>query len=218
MAALNVVYDRLRQLGLNRFCLEAHSTKAGKAKIIEELKGTLAAVGDDGKDLSDEHLEDLVRVRDELNAYVRELHERREPLALSIYQVIGKVEKLHSETDLRAPLPWDDPLKVTRAKLNAAIETLADLGVQASVFDSRESHPWRGLAIDPGRPLRRDVIEADLLTIRESLQKLQAHVAGLEVLLGSTAPVLTLETLNAFAPALLELTKVDGLPPAWATR
>src|ERR1019366_1843428 len=27
MAALNVVYDRLKQLGLQRFCVEAHSTK-----------------------------------------------------------------------------------------------------------------------------------------------------------------------------------------------
>ena len=41
MAALNVVHERLSKLGLDRFCLEAHSTKAGKLKIIEELKRTL---------------------------------------------------------------------------------------------------------------------------------------------------------------------------------
>src|SRR2546427_4540164 len=35
MAALNVVYERLARLGLARFCLEAHSSKAGKAKIID---------------------------------------------------------------------------------------------------------------------------------------------------------------------------------------
>src|SRR5207249_5981969 len=43
MAALEVVYGRLADKGLARFCLEAHSTKAGKAKIIEELRRTLNA-------------------------------------------------------------------------------------------------------------------------------------------------------------------------------
>jgi hypothetical protein len=48
MAALNVVHQRLQERGLARFCLEAHSTKAGKGKIIDELRRTLEA-----DDLSD---------------------------------------------------------------------------------------------------------------------------------------------------------------------
>jgi len=43
MAALNVVYERLQELGLQQFCLEAHSTKAGKQKIVDELRRTLEA-------------------------------------------------------------------------------------------------------------------------------------------------------------------------------
>jgi len=45
MAALEVVHDRLAKLGFGRFCLEAHSTKAGKARIIDDLRRTLEAAG-----------------------------------------------------------------------------------------------------------------------------------------------------------------------------
>src|SRR5207253_5768313 len=59
MAALEVVHRRLADKGLARFCLEAHSTKAGKAKIIEELRRTLnAEVRSDGEGFADS-LEDL---------------------------------------------------------------------------------------------------------------------------------------------------------------
>ena len=53
MAALNVVHDRLKGLGLDLFCLEAHSTKACKSKIVDELRRTIEAeMGVDGRSLT----------------------------------------------------------------------------------------------------------------------------------------------------------------------
>jgi hypothetical protein len=43
LAALEVVFDRLRDAGLDRFCLEAHSVKSGKASIMDDLRRTLDA-------------------------------------------------------------------------------------------------------------------------------------------------------------------------------
>ncbi|MGM9971052.1 MAG: DUF4011 domain-containing protein [Anaeroplasmataceae bacterium] len=40
-AALNVVYDKLKKLGLDEFALELHSNKTNKKKVIEELYKTL---------------------------------------------------------------------------------------------------------------------------------------------------------------------------------
>src|SRR5690606_675892 len=37
MAALQVVYGRLSQIGLHEFCLEAHSHKANKREVVQEL-------------------------------------------------------------------------------------------------------------------------------------------------------------------------------------
>jgi len=95
MAALNVVYDRLKELGLERFCLEAHSTKAGKMKVIDALRRTLEAETGDQDGSLGEELKGLLRLRQELNGYVRDLHKRIEQLGLSAYQDIGKIAKLH---------------------------------------------------------------------------------------------------------------------------
>src|SRR5260370_3969469 len=43
MAALNVVHQRLYDRGLARFFLQAHSTKSGNTKIIDELRRPLEA-------------------------------------------------------------------------------------------------------------------------------------------------------------------------------
>lgn len=219
MAALDVVHARLARLGLDRFCLEAHSTKAGKAKIIEELRRTLAAAErDSSEDRFDERLEELIRVRGELNTYVLELHVRRAPLGLSVYQAIGRAERLRDEAEVRAPLPWDDPLTVTRAELNAALDSLADLGAQAEVFDGRPSHPWRGLSVDPSRPARRELIEGDLLRIHDGLPAIHREVDNLAVLLGERAHSVPWNMLQALAPLLGELATLEGLPHDWPTR
>ncbi len=41
MAALEVVYKRLSEVGLAHFCLELHSSKANKQQVVAELKRSL---------------------------------------------------------------------------------------------------------------------------------------------------------------------------------
>ena len=43
MAALEVVYRRLCEVGLGEFCLELHSTKANKRSVMQDLRNTLDA-------------------------------------------------------------------------------------------------------------------------------------------------------------------------------
>jgi very-short-patch-repair endonuclease len=220
MAALDVVHDRLTQVGLGRFCLEAHSTKAGKVKIVEELRRTLEAARDACDPSDDNGLEDLLRVRDELNAYVRELHARREPLGLSIYQALSQLEKRRDAPEVRGALPWSDPLGVQRSELKAALEALGELAAQAEIFDRRATHPWRGLAVEPGAPPRRDVLEADLLATRDWLATLAPHLAAVASFWNApeASDALTIAALRALAPALQDAAMLDRLPERWATR
>ncbi len=218
MAALDVVHDRLERLGLGRFCLEAHSTKAGKAKIIDELRRTLvAAEGEVGRG-SGVGFDDLLRVRVELNSYVRDLHERQEPLGLSLYEVFGRAERLRGAEDVRASLPWTDLLTVSRSELNAACDALSDLGAQADVFDARSTHPWRGLAVNPEAPPRRDALEVDLLVVRETLATLARHLESVAPLWGSLSDSLTISTLRVLAESLRQVAALDRLPDGWASR
>ncbi len=218
MAALDVVHERLNRLGLGRFCLEAHSTKAGKVKIVEDLRRALEAAQNGRGPSDDDGLDDLLNMREALNAYVRELHQRREPLGLSIYQALGRSEKLRGAPEIRGALPWDDPLTISRAELKAAVEALVDLAAQADIFDRRATHPWRGLAFGPSEPPRRDAIEADLLTMRNALERLAAHVTALRPLLRGGANRPTIAALQKLAGPLGQLFTVDRFPERWVTR
>jgi len=146
MAALNVVYDRLKELGLQRFCLEAHSTKAGKQKVIDELRRTLECETSPDGDALERELQALLRVRDELNAYARELHAVIQPLGLSVYQANARLAQLTEIPDVRGSLPWANPLGVSRDDLDQQMRALENLAINAPVFDQRASHPWRLLA------------------------------------------------------------------------
>jgi very-short-patch-repair endonuclease len=214
MAALNIVYDRLAQKGLGRFCLEAHSTKAGKAKIIDELRRTLEAEsGGDAGGFSEE-LERLVKVRHRLNDYVRELHKKIPPLDMTTYQAIGKVARLHEMPDVRAPLPWSDVLGVSPAELDKRLDALDDLGAVADIFNKRKEHPWRGFRPSGGSVVQQEAIELGLREISATALKISKYLEELASLI-SPHDNLSIHEADLFKSALEGLSKIERLPENW---
>src|SRR5262245_54179886 len=103
-AALEVVKRRLDKRGLGDFCLECHSHKSNKKQVIDELGRCLNLHPETYQD----HTEDLNRLfetRDALNAYVRSLHEVRQPLGLSAFQVHGRHAAIQTGASTRCPIP-----------------------------------------------------------------------------------------------------------------
>ncbi|MDI1349850.1 DUF4011 domain-containing protein [Aquabacterium sp.] len=90
IAALDVVYRRLREVGLGEFCLELHSSKARKADVLAQLKNAWDARGEVDAAVWQQESDRLKRTRDELNAYVERLHHRHSN-GRSIYEAIGIV-------------------------------------------------------------------------------------------------------------------------------
>lgn len=215
MAALNVVYNRLAERGLGRFCLEAHSTKAGKAKIMLELKRTLEAPDDGDGTLLDERLEEFVRVRDQLNAYVREVHERRQPLGLTLHQAFGRLERLRSAPEVRGQLPWSDPLLVTRAELAQATDAMADLAALSNVYDGRAAHPWRGFVPPPD--LTQPALEADLRALAASATTIAGELRTVSQF-ASGVDRLSIASLRELGPTLERIARTTMLPNGWAQR
>ena len=214
MAALNIVYDRLARKGLERFCLEAHSTKAGKAKIIDELRRTLEAESPSDAGTFAEELERLVKVRHRLNDYVRELHKKIPSLDMTAYQAIGKVAKLREMPDVRAPLPWSDVLGVSRAELDERLDALADLGAVADIFNKRKEHPWRGFRPSGGSVVQQEVIELDLHEISATTRRILKHLEELASLI-SPYDNLSIREADLFKSALEGLSKIKTLPENW---
>ena len=89
-AALDVVHARLTKIGLKPFCLELHSSKAGKAEVLAQFAEALAVgVKTEGTERA-LVVRRLDAARRELDGYVRALH-RVYPNGRSAYDCFSRV-------------------------------------------------------------------------------------------------------------------------------
>ena len=77
LAALNVVYEKLKQAGLAEFCLELHSHKANKKDVIAELCHTLRATKSAVSSKAQAEISAKVTAQRQLDQYAEELHKLR---------------------------------------------------------------------------------------------------------------------------------------------
>lgn len=87
LAALNVVYDKLRQAGLADFCLELHSYKANRKNVIAELCRTLRLEKTTVSPKAEEEVATKVKAQRQLDLYAEELHRQRPGIERSLYQI-----------------------------------------------------------------------------------------------------------------------------------
>lgn len=93
MAALEVVQKRLAILGIQDFCLELHSNKATKKAVLDQLKRGLE-IGIQGiKTDYDKKIQDIRKMRSELDAYAKALHRNR-PFGKSLRQLMDLYEMI----------------------------------------------------------------------------------------------------------------------------
>lgn len=100
MAALEVVYRRLTEVGLADFCLAIHSHKVNKKCVLEDIGKTLLLPEETVNNNALGVLNELLVEREKLNKYNSELHTVVEPLGMSIYEVYGQVFKLSEIPDI----------------------------------------------------------------------------------------------------------------------
>jgi len=213
IAALNVVFNRLKEEGLDQFCLEAHGVKAGKLKIIEDLRRTIESEDSNNLISLEEELKTLQRTKKQLNDYVTILHKVINPLGRSIFQAIGQFAKLERVPDIKGVLPRKDVLEVSKDEFNTSFDAITSLAQMSELFDSQKTHPWRGfMSVDYNLQLQEQV-EADLKFLLENLAEIDSVIKRLKKLLPSQD--FTLENLFSLTPALDAISRTKKLPESW---
>lgn len=91
VAALEVVKNRLDRNGLSPYCLELHSNKSNKKRVVEELNNTLEF--NYCANYSQGNLLKLSKDISELTTYAKELHKPIGALNCKPYEAIGRVLK-----------------------------------------------------------------------------------------------------------------------------
>ena len=100
LAALSVVYDKLKKAGLEEFCLELHSHKANKKDVITELCHTLKAQKSALSDRAQKEIEAKIRAQQELDEYAVELHKIRPTIKKTLYKLYEEVSACRKAPDV----------------------------------------------------------------------------------------------------------------------
>lgn len=87
-AALDVVYNRLKKIGLGPFCLEMHSNKVEKKEFLQQMNDAINVSCDHETGDFKAESENLYRRRMELNSYVESLH-RKQDVGYSLHECIN---------------------------------------------------------------------------------------------------------------------------------
>jgi len=94
IAALDVVYDRLKNVGLGEFCLEIHSRSSNKKHILEQIQNAFDF--EINKIPNEKYLNELKEKRDKLNKYVEFIHKPVDQIGKSTYWLLGQLNTLRN--------------------------------------------------------------------------------------------------------------------------
>lgn len=140
IAALDVVYRRLREVGLGEFCLELHSSKSRKLDVLDQLRRAWEAKGDTDADTWRKEAQRLKALRDQLNGFVERLHHRHRN-GLTVHAAIGRVVAGRHRPPLG--LSWPSVDTHDAAALDALRELADRLALHAREVGSITDSPLR---------------------------------------------------------------------------
>ncbi len=185
MAALEVVYKRLSEVGLAHFCLELHSSKANKQQVVAELKRSLDENLVPRKLPSAHEFEKMTEYREALNGYVVALHERRPYLQRSAYEVLSLISSL--ERVPFVPVGLTELGTLTPQKMHELEELVSQLSKVWQVIEEPD-FPWVGYRANAyNLEVRSEVLTA-LEKINETLRGLQLETEDFWAKLGVFPP------------------------------
>ena len=153
-AALQVVKDRLDNVGLGDFCLELHSGKARKTDLLASLDGRLARRQAPVRiQALDDKLSELTATRAALTKYVEILNHPFGRLGLTIHEILWADRRRRDREGPEArrldavELPSCETLTHAEVEARAAVLDRFELAASSILagFGSIDEHPWRSV-------------------------------------------------------------------------
>lgn len=180
MAALEVVYRRLCEVGLGEFCLELHSTKANKRSVMQDLKSTLDASLQIIQPTQTATAR-LPVVRELLTNYVNAVHQPYSVLSVSPYRAYGELDKV---LDAPKMLFHTDIFNATATDLADVLREIDDLVAAAEFVGAPNKHAWRDTTKTFYSENNLDEIKWTGTQILEKLKAFLVEAEKLESVLG----------------------------------
>lgn len=207
MAALNVVYDRLQKVGLGHACLELHSNKADKKKVLPSLDDALRQQTAKSPEEWEHEARRVDSLRTELNAYVGALHQAR-AIGQTVFQVTSRLVGLR-EVPL-VPLRWPSAAQFDRDRLETLRDLVERLTTAAAAVGDASTHPWRAVRCKEWTPAWEQEVTATLAELSDAARELGTRAKTLAPRLAFAADGWSFSDLAAMDQATETLL---GAPP-----
>ena len=214
MAALEVVYNRLREKDLDEYCLELHSTKANKREVINELSRSLTEHLKSGRGMSEEQIDILRQRRSQLNTYAESLHQKKQPSNLSAYDLLNKYAELNSTPYINSSdtnFSTLDQLTIFRQE-----ELIRQLQNAWIVVEEGVLFPWRGCNVKTYTVDVRGEWLNTLTSLINSANRLRVDAYDYCMKLGLSNPRV-LEEYDAIQKLANIIDATPYPPPSWFT-
>lgn len=222
MAALEVVKKRLDNLGLGQACLELHSHKAEKKKVLEELKVTR----DLTMPVADSVAPDVLRYGKHINLLATHSQAMNTPInktSLTLYQILGELSDFRQKY-LKLPkfklVGLED---LTLTSFEARSELLEELITLLSAIGDLATHSFRGAKLYELTPVIQAALEQQIdhiLDIMQLLEQLSSRIAT-ALRLASPASLIQIEQLQAYCQKILQFPERKGADlrqPDWISK
>lgn len=144
MAALDVVYRRLKNVGLGEYCLEIHSRKANKRYVLNQLKDAYESKHP-GKPLIENKIEELLLKRKQLNEYSKILHKPVDPFGKTPYWFIGQLNQVREIEFI--DIDFSNLSNMSFTQYKAIISTIETLKARIEMIGHPHKHPFWGCEI-----------------------------------------------------------------------
>ncbi len=211
-AALDVVKRRLDDIGLGVFCLDLHSERGRKSNVYEQLRQSI----DDPRliDASQFDYAELEALRHKLNATVRALHVRREPLGDTAFRMHARLAA--SQRAPSAAFEVANVEELSAARFASILDSARRIAQYPRPFRELATSHWRALRQDEPSLGLADAIRADMAALDDAAQALTSAAANVANAIGLEPPRAWLET-PSMRDAALHLSRAPrlGVPPRW---
>lgn len=184
-AALNVVKDRLDDVGVGRFCLEAHGRKATKSNVLgsleEEIKSNPVKEAPDRS----EKLNQYEDRRDILNGFGEALLSAPPGFGITPHEAFGTVASHQTVPDIDIGI--DNPLSLDQEAYDAATDGLEELSYFDTEIANYNSHLWRHTQVSQWKVDTANRVEQTVHTHEASIADLErkanefAQTLGIEI-------------------------------------
>lgn len=169
MAALNVVYKRLQNVGLGEYCLEIHSRKANKRHVLNQLKDAYESKHP-GKPLIEDKIEVLLSKRKQLNEYSIILHKPADPFGKTPYWFIGQLNQVREIEFI--DIDFSNLSHISFAQYKAIISTIETLKARMEMIGHPHKHPFWGCEIKTINEYQQQKLESNINKTKSALSEL----------------------------------------------